>query len=90
MSGPLQLRIGVLPGDGIGPEVVPAAVSVIDAAVAAHTQVTITWQRLPIGHEAIAAYGEPMPPTTLSALDDLDAWILGPHDNASYPQPWQG
>ena len=89
MNESLQLRIGVLPGDGIGPEVVPAAVSVIDAAVAAHTQVTITWQRLPIGHEAIAAYGEPMPPTTLSALDDLDAWILGPHDSTSYPQPWR-
>ena len=89
MSEPVLLSIGVLLGDGIGPEVVPAAASVIDAAVAAHTQVTITWQRLPIGHEAIAAYGEPMPPTTLSALDDLDAWILGPHDSTSYPQPWR-
>lgn len=89
MSEPLQLRIGVLPGDGIGAEVVPAAVSVIEAAVAGHTEISIAWQRLPIGYEGIATYGEPMPPTTLSALDDLDTWILGPHDSASYPEPWK-
>jgi 3-isopropylmalate dehydrogenase len=89
MTAPLQLRIGVLHGDGIGPEVVPAAVKVIDAALAAQSEVAIAWQRLPIGHEAIAVCGEPTPATTLEALDILDAWILGPHDSASYPEPWR-
>ena len=27
-----------------------------------------------------------MPESTLAALDDLDAWPLGPHDNAGYPE----
>jgi 3-isopropylmalate dehydrogenase len=89
MSELFPLRIGVLPGDGIGPEVVPAAVSVIEAAVAAHPEITISWQWLPIGHEAIAVHGEPIPPTTLASLEDLDAWILGPHDSAAYPEPWR-
>jgi 3-isopropylmalate dehydrogenase len=30
---PGPLRLGVLPGDGIGPEIVPASVAVADAAV---------------------------------------------------------
>lgn len=89
MTPPLQLRIGVLPGDGIGPEVVPAAEIVIDTALAAQPDVEITWQRLPIGHDAIARFGTPLPETTLEALDELDAWILGPHDSASYPDPWR-
>ncbi len=89
MTPPLQLRIGVLPGDGIGPEVVPAAEHIIDAALASQLDVEITWQRLPIGHDAISRYGTPMPSTTLDALDELDAWILGPHDSASYPDQWR-
>ncbi|GAB2651163.1 isocitrate/isopropylmalate family dehydrogenase [Prescottella soli] len=89
MTRPLELRIGVLPGDGIGPEVVPAAELVIDAALASRPDVKITWQRLAIGHEAISRYGTPMPEETLEVLDELDAWILGPHDSASYPDRWR-
>ncbi|QBJ96777.1 isocitrate/isopropylmalate dehydrogenase family protein [Rhodococcus sp. ABRD24] len=89
MTPRLQLRIGVLPGDGIGPEIVPAAEIIIDAALAARSDVEITWQRLSIGHDAISKYGTPIPSATLEVLDELDAWILGPHDSASYPDPWR-
>lgn len=89
MTVPLQLRIGVLPGDGIGPEVVPAAVAIVDAALATQSEVSISWQWLPIGREALTAHGDPTPAATLTALDNLDAWILGPHDSASYPEPWR-
>ena len=43
-----MLKIGILPGDDIGLEVVPEAVKVIKAA-AAKTGLEIVWQALPIG-----------------------------------------
>ncbi|MGV9710064.1 isocitrate/isopropylmalate dehydrogenase family protein [Gordonia sp. NPDC003424] len=77
-------RIGVLLGDGIGPEIVPAAVAVADAAARCEG-VAIDWVELPFGHTAIESHGDPIPESTLRALDAFDMWVLGPHDSASYP-----
>ncbi|QIS02962.1 isocitrate/isopropylmalate dehydrogenase family protein [Nocardia brasiliensis] len=82
-DGPV--RLGLIDGDGIGPEVVRAARLVVDEAVAAAGGTPIAWVPLLIGHRAIEEYGNPLPEATLAALDAVDAWILGPHDNASYP-----
>lgn len=79
--------IGVLTGDGIGREVVPAATALIDAALA-HTNATVTWLPLPVGWQAIEELGDPMPGSTKEALASTDAWIMGPHDSASYPAAW--
>ncbi|TDD17529.1 isocitrate/isopropylmalate dehydrogenase family protein [Kribbella turkmenica] len=79
-------RLGVLAGDGIGPEIVPAAVQVLDAAVAAAGGAPIEWVPLPVGAEAIATHGSALPPVTLETLGQLDGWLLGPHDSAAYPQ----
>ncbi|GAC69916.1 isocitrate/isopropylmalate dehydrogenase family protein [Gordonia soli] len=77
-------RIGVLFGDGIGPEIVPAAVEIADRAAALeHTG--FDWVEAPLGHAAIERYGSPVPDETLCVLDELDVWIMGPHDSASYP-----
>ena len=81
---PSSLELGVLEGDGIGTEVVRAATQVVEAALAAQA-VEVRWHPLPIGHAAIAEYGDPLPESTLAALAALDGWLLGPHDNASYP-----
>jgi 3-isopropylmalate dehydrogenase len=80
-------RLGVLLGDGIGPEIVPAAVTVLDAALAAAGAEPVEWVELPIGGAAIEECGAHTPRSTLDALAGLDGWILGPHDSASYPQP---
>lgn len=80
-----SIPIGLIVGDGIGPEIVPAAARVLDAAVSATSAFTIDWRRLSIGHEAIERYGVAVPPETFSALEELEGWILGPHDSASYP-----
>ncbi|WP_238005675.1 isocitrate/isopropylmalate family dehydrogenase [Dactylosporangium sp. AC04546] len=79
--------LGVLHGDGIGPEIVPASVAVVDAACAAAGTDPISWVDLPLGAAAIEAYGDAVPPQTLTALAELDGWLLGPHDSAAYPQP---
>ncbi|MFW0793014.1 isocitrate/isopropylmalate family dehydrogenase [Gordonia sp. CPCC 205515] len=79
-----SLPIGVLVGDGIGPEIVPAAMAVADAA-ARLEELTLDRVELPFGRGAIDTHGDPVPESTLRALDDLDLWVLGPHDSASYP-----
>ncbi|NLU83036.1 isocitrate/isopropylmalate dehydrogenase family protein [Rhodococcus sp. HNM0569] len=81
-----RVRIGRIDGDGIGHEVVPAAVAVVESAAAAIGGVEIDWVPLVIGHDAIERFDTPLPDATLDALTELDAWILGPHDNVSYPE----
>ncbi|WP_324194201.1 isocitrate/isopropylmalate dehydrogenase family protein [Nocardia blacklockiae] len=78
------LRLGLIEGDGIGPEVVRAARAVVDEALAVVGASPVEWVPLPMGHTAIAECGDPLPESTVRALAELDAWILGPHDNASY------
>jgi 3-isopropylmalate dehydrogenase len=78
-------RLGILPGDGIGPEIVPAAVEVMDAAMAAAGAKPIDWVPLPLGAAAIETHGKALPEETMAALPELDGWLLGPHDSASYP-----
>jgi 3-isopropylmalate dehydrogenase len=81
-----RYRLGVLEGDGIGPEIVPAATRVVDAALA-RTAGAVEWVPLPIGWTAIHEHGGPTPPSTVAALAELDGWLLGPHDSAAYPEP---
>ncbi|WNV74044.1 isocitrate/isopropylmalate family dehydrogenase [Geodermatophilus sp. DSM 44513] len=82
-------RLGVMLGDGIGPEIVPAAVRVVDAALAAAGAPPVQWQELPLGATAIGTHGSAVPDTTLTALADTDGWLLGPHDSAAYPEPYR-
>lgn len=82
-------RLGVLLGDGIGPEIVPSSVAVVDAAVAAAGVEPVDWVELPLGRSAIDEFGAHTPDSTLDALAGLDAWLLGPHDSAAYPQPYK-
>lgn len=81
--------LGVLNGDGIGPEIVPAAVTIADAAVAAVGAQPIEWRVLPLGFEAIEQLNEATPKSTLAALAETDGWLLGPHDSAAYPEPFR-
>ena len=53
----MTYRLGVLLGDGIGPEIVPASVRVVDAALAAAGAEPVAWHELPLGAAAIEAHG---------------------------------
>ena len=66
-------RIGLLNGDGIGPEIVTAAVACVDAAVRAVGLAEIAWVELPLGRTAIDTHGAAVPAETLTALDGLVA-----------------
>ena len=54
-------RLGVMLGDGIGPEIVPASVTVVDAALAAAGAESVDWTELPLGAAAIADHGSAIP-----------------------------
>src|SRR3712207_8874724 len=82
-------RLGVLLGDGIGPEIVPASVRVVDAALAAAGAAPVEWQELPLGAAAIHPHGSAIPAGTPEALAALDGWLLGPHASAAYPEPFR-
>ena len=78
-------KMGILPGDGIGPEIVSATLDVLTAAALYHWTITFEWVELPMGWNAIREYGSAMPDCTKQALEHCDGWIMGPHDSASYP-----
>ncbi|MED4072081.1 isocitrate/isopropylmalate dehydrogenase family protein [Priestia endophytica] len=77
-------RLGVLAGDGIGPEIVSATVEVFKMATD-KVGVDIDWIDLPMGWEGIKQHNDPLPEFTTNALKDTHGWILGPHDSAAYP-----
>lgn len=82
-------RLGCLLGDGIGPEIVPAARRVLDAALAASGAPEPEWVDLPMGAVAVAEHGAAVPASTKAALEECDGWLAGPHDNESYPPSWR-
>lgn len=69
-------QIAVLPGDGIGPEIVDAAVKVLDR-VAEKTGVSFHYQYGRIGGCAIDEDGTPLPDETLRIAKESDAVLLG-------------
>ena len=69
-------RIAVLPGDGIGPEVIDQAVKVSDA-IAKKFNHEINWKPALTGAAAIDAVGEPYPDETHEICASSDAVLFG-------------
>jgi hypothetical protein len=59
-----QYKLGVLNGDGIGPEIVKSTVDVITAAIARVGGSTLEYIPLPMGWEGITKYDAPVPEFT--------------------------
>ena len=66
----------LLPGDGIGPEVVGAAREVVDAATD-HFGVEVRYEERKIGGVAVREEGEPVSDETLEAARHSDSVLLG-------------
>lgn len=82
----MKARIVTLPGDGVGPEVIAAAVAVLEA-VAAHYEHEFAFDEHLIGGAAIDASGEPLPATALEACKAADAVLLGAVGGPKWSDP---
>src|SRR5688572_3898619 len=71
-----SFRIAVIPGDGIGHEVVPAAIRTLDAAAHAGG-FELQWEYFPWGSEHYFAHGRMMPADALDRLRPFDAIFFG-------------
>jgi 3-isopropylmalate dehydrogenase len=69
------MKIAVLPGDGIGPEIVAQAVKVLDALRAEGAKIEM--ETAPIGGAGYDAAGDPLPEATLALARAADAVLLG-------------
>lgn len=65
--------VGLIRGDGIGPEVTAATCRVLEA-----TGVPITWEDLPAGKNAVDLYGKVLPSHTVERLQALKVGLKGP------------
>jgi len=69
----MAIPVTLIPGDGIGPEVVAAAVEAIEAAGA-----KLEWHRAAAGAGAVATHGTPIPGETLESIRRTKLALKGP------------
>ncbi|KAB8309674.1 MULTISPECIES: 3-isopropylmalate dehydrogenase [Rahnella] len=69
-------HIAVLPGDGIGPEVMAQAYKVLDA-VRQRFGLKITTSEYDVGGAAIDKHGSPLPEATVAGCEQADAILFG-------------
>ena len=76
-------RITLLPGDGIGPEIMAVARQLLDAVSSSHG-FSLVYDVQPMGGVAIDATGEPLPSSTLEACKAADAVLLAAIGSPQY------
>ena len=82
----MEAKITLLPGDGIGPEVVAEARKVLTAVARRHRH-TFHFTEKMMGGCAIDAFGDPLPEETLGACLDSDAVLLGAVGGPKWSDP---
>lgn len=79
-------RIALIPGDGVGPEVIEATVSVLEA-VGSRFGFAFAWNRLVVGGAGIDAYGVACRPEDVEACREADAVLLGAVGGPKWDDP---
>jgi isocitrate/isopropylmalate dehydrogenase len=83
------MKILVLPGDGIGPEITDATLAVADRANSKF-KLGLEWQMAEIGVVALKKRGSTLPEDVMQAARDAPGIILGPVDHLEYPPREKG
>ena len=83
------MKILVLPGDGIGPEITDATLAVLDRANAKF-KLGLEWQLQDIGLTALRTQGSTLPADVMEAARNAPGIILGPVSHLDYPERDQG
>ena len=79
----MKSRIAVLPGDGIGPEVMNEALKVLDV-ISQKSRIKFDFNKGLVGASAIDEYGDPFPDQTKSICDESDAILFGAIGDPKY------
>lgn len=82
----MKAKITLLPGDGIGPEVVASAVDVLKAVATKYGH-DFSFDEQLIGGAAIDAHGDPLPPATVASCQSADAVLLGAVGGPKWSDP---
>ncbi|MGY4831685.1 isocitrate/isopropylmalate dehydrogenase family protein [Sphaerotilaceae bacterium SBD11-9] len=75
---PHTIPATLIPGDGIGPEIVDATLAVLEAVEA-----PFAWDRQVAGLGGVAAAGDPLPPATLDSIRRTRLALKGPLETPS-------
>ena len=83
----MEMKIGVIKGDGIGPEIVDEAMKVLDrtAEVFGHS---FSYTQLLMGGASIDVNGEPLTEETLEAAKACEAVLMGSIGGDAKTSPW--
>ena len=82
----MEANFVLLPGDGIGPEIVAGARRVLEAVSVGHGH-RFSFDSRPMGGTAIDEYGDPLPESTLAACRAADAILLGAVGGPKWDDP---
>jgi 3-isopropylmalate dehydrogenase len=83
----MDFKITLLPGDGIGPEVVAEAVRVLDVIAGKYNHTIKFTERL-MGGCSIDKYGSSLTDETLADCKSSDAVLLGAVGGPKWMTPW--
>ncbi len=82
----MEALITLLPGDGIGPDVIACARQVLDVVAEQHGH-KFEYREELIGGAAIDTHGDPLPPATIEACAAADAVLLGAVGGPKWSDP---
>ena len=83
------MRIALLPGDGIGPEISAATRAVLEQ-VDARFKLGLAFDEHTVGHASLARSGTTFPDAVLEACRASDGIVLGPVSHLDYPPRAEG
>ena len=72
----MSYKLAILPGDGIGPEIIAEALRVLEVLQQEHN-LSIEIEKADVGGAAYDAHGDPLPESTLKIAREADALLLG-------------
>lgn len=88
-TGDQTIRILILPGDGIGPEITRATRRALDA-LNAQLRLGLELSEQAIGLAALTSAGTTLPDAVMREAREADGVILGPVSTVDYPPPDKG
>ena len=83
----MNLKIGVIKGDGIGPEIVTEAMKILDKAALVYGH-SCSYEQLLMGGASIDVHGIPLTDETIARAKSCQAVLMGSIGGDAKTSPW--